>query len=169
MGNGHAGQNGSASVQDFLATNADANSVNTSNFETEKNLDLNSSDISWANSSPDRDLRNLGGSAMNPHESSSSLGEKLPSLDSRIVNLEMPPGMKQAAAPNQTEIINAIETSLNSNAIKTGDRLDSAGVKEIDNAIVKLNQTGDIADFYDTARDAMEINLDNSYNRKLAA
>lgn len=171
MSNGYTGQTNSAGVQNFFTAGAGTNSVNTNNFEAENNLDLTNGNISWDGSSPERNLRNIGGHAINSqegilseqHETTSS-----PELG-KIINLEMPPGAKLDNAPKPLDQAEIIESSINKSALNTEGRLESAGVKEIDKAILKLNKTGNIADFYDTARDAMEVNLDNSYNRKLAA
>lgn len=171
MGNGYTGQTNSAGVQNFFTAGAGTNSVNTNNFEAENNLDLTNSNISWGNPSPERDLRNIGGRVINSHEAvMPGQNETAPSPEfGKIINLEMPPGAKLDNAPKPANQAEIIESSINKSVINTEGRLESAGVKEIDKAISKLNKTGNIADFYDTARDAMEVNLDNSYNRKLAA
>ena len=55
----------------------------------------------------------------------------------------------------------------------TGDKLEKSTIPEVDNIINELNQTGNLNNFYDEIRgtDAkpgmMEINLENSYGRKL--
>lgn len=171
MSNGYTGQTNSAGVQNFFTAGAGTNSVDTNNFEAENNLDLTNGNISWSSPSPEHNLRNIGGRAINSQETSlSGQGEITPSPEfGKIINLEMPPGAKLDNAPKPLDQAKIIESSINKSALNTEGRLESAGVKEIDKAISRLNRTGDIADFYDTARDAMEVNLDNSYNRKLAA
>lgn len=160
MDYGHTGQ----------INGAGTNSVDTNNFEAKNNLDLTNKDISWTGPSADRDLRSIGGSVINSRETSHHQEEDPSSPElGKIIDLAMPPGVKQDNPYETAKKADIIEASLNHNVIKTKDRLDPAGVKEVDNAIAKLNQTGDVADFYDTARNAMETNLDNSYNRKLAA
>lgn len=52
--------------------------------------------------------------------------------------------------------------------IKTnGDYLSPAAIIEIDKLKEKLNQDGDLNSFYNDTRDLTEVNLDNSYQRKL--
>ena len=52
--------------------------------------------------------------------------------------------------------------------IKTGERLNEAGIKKIEKAKSKLNQDDNIADFYDEVRGLMVENLKNSYNREVS-
>ncbi len=99
----------------------------------------------------------------------------------QIVNLEMPPATHEnfiepeqsskkfgKKASSDVEILSqALSFSIKD--IKTEDKLDPRAVKVVDDAIHKLGQDGNIADFYDAARGMMETNLENSYNRKLAA
>lgn len=49
----------------------------------------------------------------------------------------------------------------------TGDRLEKSTIPVIDNAISELNQTGNLSNFYDEIRGMTEVNLNNSFNRKL--
>ncbi len=55
----------------------------------------------------------------------------------------------------------------------SGDRLEKSTIPEVDNIINELNQTGNLSNFYDEIRGTddrpgmMEVNLDNSFNRKL--
>lgn len=65
-------------------------------------------------------------------------------------------------------------TSYNPINIRTsGDRLEKSTIPEVDNIINELDQTGNLNNFYDEIRGTdgrpgmMEINLDNSFNRKL--
>lgn len=52
--------------------------------------------------------------------------------------------------------------------IKTeGDYLDKNSLAEIEKLEEKLNQDGDLNSFYDHTRDLTEVNLDNSFSRKL--
>ena len=50
-----------------------------------------------------------------------------------------------------------------------GDHIAKSAIKEIQRAEDELSQTGNISNFYDRARQMMQDNLENSYNRKLAA
>lgn len=80
----------------------------------------------------------------------------------------MPPGytaeVSQLVQPTQPPL-----PDFDQSALKTTDTLDARAIKIIDDSIAKLDQDGDIADFYNVTRDMMETHLDNSYNRKLAA
>ena len=56
----------------------------------------------------------------------------------------------------------------NPDNIKTsGDRLEKSSIIEVDTAIEQLNQTGNLSDFYEEIRGMTEVNLNNSFNRKL--
>ena len=83
-----------------------------------------------------------------------------------IVNLAMPPGMEE-------EILKNVDAEpspkFNKSAIKTDEQLSKSGIKEVDDILMKFRQDSNPADFYDAIRDMMETNLENSYNRKLAA
>lgn len=75
---------------------------------------------------------------------------------------------------NQVGPVAGVSQKYNPINIKTtGDRLEKSTIPEIDNIINELNQTGNLNNFYDEIRgtDAkpgmMEINLENSYGRKL--
>ena len=109
---------------------------------------------------------NTGHGAVKTSESIDS-SEKAPLFTpelGKVVELNMPPRTSEDKEMDPNKII---EASFDRTVIKTDDKLNSGAIKEVDAAIVKLNQTGNIADFYDTARDAMEVNLSNSYNRTL--
>ena len=56
----------------------------------------------------------------------------------------------------------------NPNNIKTtGDKLERSSIAEVDSAITELNQTGNLSNFYEEIRSMTEVNLNNSFNRKL--
>ena len=84
-----------------------------------------------------------------------------------IIDLNLPPNSTREDSSNM-DPAKVIEASFDRTAIKTGDKINPDALKEINKATSRLDQTGNIADFYDTIRDAMEVNLDNSYGRKLA-
>lgn len=145
---------------------------NTPNFELDNfNLDTNE----WQNTTPGRDPRAIGNRIIStpensPFQTPDQLGEVVPSMPPGYEQPgpapEAAPGPEMPPAPSNAEIaVPAIDEA----ALKTEDRLDPRAVKVVDEAIHKLNQDGNIADFYDTARNMMETNLENSYNRKLAA
>ena len=120
-----------------------------------------------SNESWQRNPQVIGNKIINFPNSPNSVTEAKERLG--VIEPTMPPMVAeetQTQPPLKTDII---EASLDKSALNTEGRLESAGVKEIDKAISKLKHTGNVADFYETARDAMETNLNNSYNRKLAA
>lgn len=121
---------------------------------------------SWDNSL-ERDPRSIGSAINNLRNKNEQ--ERTPD-NARLgeIIVEMPPNV----SPDDIDRVDpakVIEASFNRTAFKTGDKLDPNGVKEIDKSIAKLEQTGDVAGFYDTAREAMEANIDNSFGRKLGA
>ena len=60
------------------------------------------------------------------------------------------------------------ESNYNPDSIKTtGDKLEKSSITEVDNAITELNQTGNLGNFYEEIRSMTEVNLNNSFNRKL--
>lgn len=120
-----------------------------------------------SNESWQRNPQTIGNKIINFSNSPNSVTEAKERLG--VIEPTMPPMVAeetQTQPPLKTDII---EASLDKSALNTEGRLESAGVREIDKAISKLKHTGNVADFYETARDAMETNLNNSYNRKLAA
>lgn len=134
------------------------------------NLDLSNKSIEWGqNANLERDSRNLGRSANRLPDHTENIGEGSQNSEPQlgeVVDLSMPPG---AESLNLEDPDVPAEASFDKNAIRTSEKLSPSAIKEVDMAIAKLNQDGNIADFYNTARDAMEANLDNSYNRKLAS
>ena len=59
-------------------------------------------------------------------------------------------------------------SSYNPDSIKTtGDKLETSSIAEVDNAITELGQTGNLSNFYEEIRSMTEVNLNNSFNRKL--
>lgn len=140
-----------------------------------KQLDNIENGITEANAPEQRDLRDLGNRIIRSPENSeeSDAPDQLnnfPKINpelGKIVDLSMPPGADPKETNDPGKII---EASFNRAVIKTdGNRISSGAIKEINRAKAQLDQTGNISDFYDTARSAMEANLDNSYGRKLAA
>lgn len=85
----------------------------------------------------------------------------------QIINLEMPPGSEQTPEDN-TEKAPTFDRA----SISTSKKLSRAGLRAIDSVTSKLSKDGDVYDFYEEIRGEnglVEANLENSYNRKLAA
>ena len=120
-----------------------------------------------SNESWQRNPQTIGNKIINFPNSPNSVTEAKEHLG--VIEPTMPPMAAEETQTQSSLKTDIIEASLDKTALNTEGRLESAGVKEIDKAISKLNRTGNVADFYETARDAMETNLNNSYNRKLAA
>lgn len=73
-----------------------------------------------------------------------------------------------ADAPSPSEVA-AVAVGFNKEKLKTTDTLNEEGVKEVDAAMQKLNQDGNIADFYNLVRGEMlDANMKNSYGENAA-
>ncbi len=167
MDYGHTKKNDSDS-QAFFTSEAGINPDNSPNPEPDNNLDL--SDSNWGNNISDVDKRNIGNIAVRLGNSSAYVNDNESNQElGKVIDLEMPTNMEYDAPSYEIESERTIKESFNNDVIRTKDRLDPAGVKEMDRVISRFNQTGNVEKFYDDARAAMEANLDNSYNRKLAA
>lgn len=62
---------------------------------------------------------------------------------------------------------NSVKPYNPTNIKTTGDYLDKGSLAEIEKLEEKLNQDGDLNSFYDHTRELTEVNLDNSFSRKL--
>ena len=168
---------------EFFTSGAGTNSEDENTFEAENNLDLTNAQSHWG-TSPDRNPRGIGNSAINSsHEATPvprpetpkfpeapHITSETPSSTPELGQIvpAMPPGYDYEPS-DQTAANPEANQAFDETALKTTDKLDLRAVKIVDDAIAKLNQDGNIADFYNTARGMMETHLDNSYNRKLAA
>ena len=151
-------QNNSISSNDALFTSGLTEGAGNNPEQTE----LDAKEGLYANESWQRSPQAVGNKIINfPNSTIEASDNQSQKERLGVIEPTMPPTMSE-----ETQII---EASLDKTALNTEGRLESAGVKEIDKAISKLNRTGNVADFYETTRDAMETNLNNSYNRKLAA
>ena len=163
MNYGHHSQNNDIPSSDALFASGLTEGVGANPEQTE----LGAEEGLQSNESWQRNPQTIGNKIINFPNSPNSVTEAKERLG--VIEPTMPPMVAeetQTQPPLKTDII---EASLDKSALNTEGRLESAGVKEIDKAISKLKHTGNVADFYETARDAMETNLNNSYNRKLAA
>lgn len=151
----------------FFTEGVGVPSKNTDDFEAKNNLNLSNDAMSWSDPIS-HNSRQVGNKVIESQDKDISDTEEIsinPELG-KIIDLNMPPSAKGKTIENE-DPSKIIEASFNKTAIKTDTTLNPGAVKEIDQAIIKFNQTGDAAGFYDTWRDAMEVNIDNSYNRKL--
>ena len=159
---------------DFFTSGAGTNLETENNFEAENNLDLTNNQTDW--SSPlERNQREIGnkalstpGESQNPNLSSESAPTPEINLDpelGQVVQMDMPPN--HVSDDKELGVAETAALAVNMSSIKTKDKLAEEGVKEVDNIITKLNQDGNIADFYETARDMAYANLKNSYNREV--
>lgn len=172
MDNGHT-----TSPVDPLATFTPDSGANS--FDAKDNLDLTNQAEDWDQVAEpiEHDKKSLGNTAMNtPIElsmpPSSSEQSVTPVLGEVTENTLEPNAARIHNQPTDDLVsdIEAVEASLTPNldTIKTTDRLSEESVRVIDSSIDKFNQNNiDPASFYEEVRNAMETNIENSYNRKL--
>ncbi|MBO7718230.1 hypothetical protein J6S37_01905 [Candidatus Saccharibacteria bacterium] len=157
----------------FFTTGAGTNRETVNTFQSENNLDLSNNQADW--SAPlERDHRSIGNKAMGAPETSpdqENVNSEVPDLTNmgKVISLDASRRDYNPKENPSTAEVAEQAISFDRKKIKTGETLEEAGVQEVQNVINKLNQDGNVADFYDTARDMMEANLYNSYKRKLAA
>ena len=128
------------------------------NQETIPNLNINES--VWR---PERDHRDIGENVISSMEitQSDQPQDQNPEMG-KIIPLE--PTRPPEPAREETS------KTANVEVIRTeGDRISKAALSEVRRTEVEFAQTGNASNFYDEVRSMMEANLDNSYNRKLAA
>ena len=131
---------------------------------SKNNLDLTNDATSWNVETRHTTERHgeLGGRAIQSAEFQPfQTQESLPALG-EIVDTEP---VRQAAPLPQAEQFSYIPTEI----ITEGDHISVKTVNQVENELNMLSQTGNIADFYDDIRSMMEVNLENSYHRKLGA
>ena len=141
------------------------------NVEPENNLDLTNTSTSWSASESVEPIKE----ALTPQEITPSgdiLDAPLPDTESlsETIDAVLPPDM-QALPPDSTS---APVPVFDEKLIHTeGDSINKRALPEINNAISKLEKTGNTADFYTTVRGDKDnpgmlgSNLKNSYNREL--
>ena len=159
---------------------SDTDALSRPELKPADNLDLNSP--SWASNNPSpqelakptNELR--GAKTMESSNSGNNLEREQPFAESepsqeqplgQVIDMEMPPSNH-----NLETSASLTADSINHSAFKTTENLNVEGVKETDAIIDKIRQakTGEeLATSYDLARTAMEDNLVESYNRKLAS
>lgn len=133
-------------------------------YEKERNLDPAQGEQTW-DVTPERDNRALGNRIISSSENSSenanfeNLGQILPTEPELEIPNTLTPPTAQAA-----------KTAFDYQSIreeKGSDHISKNAIAEIDWLEQKLNQDGNIADFYESARDLTGAYLDNSFDRKL--
>ena len=77
------------------------------------------------------------------------------------------PALGQITAISSPTITDTLPGYHPENIRTAGDHLEKSALAEINAATDKLNQTGNLSDFYDEIRNMTEVNLNNSFNRKL--
>ncbi len=144
-------------------------------FAEKYNLDTSSEGAaSWENS-VERNPGNTGKNVLNSfgntdstkEELNPSIIEELPKTPEQVQDPLMPPG---AINPDILQPENQLPPEqFDKAAIKTEEKLSKSGIREVDEVLTKFKQDNNPSGFYDSVRNMMEANLDNSYNRKLGA
>ncbi len=155
----------SESNQDFFTAGAGTNSESVNDFESENNLDLTNQLTDWGQTTAIAQHQSLGNRAISSSETSENNGESSTELG-EVVNLEMPPSSRSAVQAQADLVASQSSTPFVRGNIRTTEKLESSGIKEVDHIIGKLNQDGNAASFYDLARDMMKANMENSYGEK---
>lgn len=106
-------------------------------------------------------FQNVGNKAMNLPESS-DMGQNSKELGEIM---DFPQNSNATAIQSLDE--NNAKNLFSEELIETKSSLGKDGIKEVEKAIENFEKDGDAASFYDIARKMMEVNLDNSYNRKI--
>ena len=123
--------------------------------------------------SVEHDKRDIGSKTRASFETPIASSEESDELKLGEITPYLPPGVdpklydEPTSAASDTDIVKESLTP-NLDTIKTTDRLSEGSVKVIDSSISKFNQNNiSPANFYEQVRNAMETNIENSYNRKL--
>jgi|GEM_PF-5173403 len=180
----YPGRNTLSDEQVFFTSGNGNDPEDFNRVEPENNLDLTNTATAW-NNSDIQSNRERGRHAVNIVTSSLPLPDQINSPMAReispgigeVIELTPPPGMsieestarpmdENTSATHQTGRFDVPTTT--PEIIKTGERLNEAGIKKIEKARSKLNQDDNIADFYDEVRGLMVENLKNSYNREVS-
>lgn len=178
--------------QPFFTAGAGTNQVEDNTFEAENNL--NSNNFNSNNALVDRDAnrnaRDIGNIAINSPELPKSISERmmpdggeLPKMG-EVFEAGLPPDVDDTEnnTGETTEILQLDEMKqqkqgdagldesswFDESKIKTGDSLSADGIKEMQKVINKLEQDGNVADFYEAGREMMEVNIERSYGPNAA-
>ena len=156
----------------FFTAGAGTSEENANTFQAENNLDLSNTQMDWSIKQAERDHRSIGNAAIGAPETTmnsddTELEAPNPVKMGKVIRLEPRSETGSDKEPTASEV--AKLATFDKRKIITRETLDESSVQEVQSVIDGLNKGADPADFYETARDMMEANLDNSYNRKLAA
>lgn len=128
-------------------------------FEPNGNPDLDNSLVMQENQ---EDIQNIVSPLETPseiQERTRQNQEKSPELG-EVINFEMPPTSPQGQnGENETKTVASFDES----KLKTGEKLESSGIGEVDRVINQFDKNGDAASFNRTAREMALKNLKNSY------
>ena len=147
----------------FFTTGQGTNSNQVNDFEPEKNFDL-THQPEWGTINEASSDSEISGSeqnaipseqtidpvqsetviAYNNHHSPDNLG--------KVIELELPPGSESSTTGIDRTLDKAPATQSLHNVRTTGDKLETSGIREIDNVIERLSSNDDTADFYETVR-----------------
>lgn len=182
-------QPGQPIPQDFFTAGSGTNNEEINNFEPENNLASTNSQAGWdalteAYPGANQQLGQQAIQSIDFPQAASQSANAAPNLG-EVVTLDMPPAKKdaplvmvsdqssldpiQATQITEDSHSDQLNTPEDRSKIKTSDTLSDDAIEAMRRAEKKLEQDGDIVNFYDFIRDSMEDNLKNSYNRKLAA
>lgn len=154
MNYGQQAQKGEKS--DFLDSNFDAKSV----YEPSPEL-VPVQSVEQAKEQNAENFQSIGGKAINasqwqnPEKNTKELG--------KVIDLSPEEHLSAAQVSNEA----IMRTPFKKEAIKTGDNLSKEGIKETEKVIKNFEHDGNAADFYSTWQNMSEVNLENSWNRKL--
>ena len=155
--------------QAFFTTGVGNIPAEQNTFESENNLDLTNQADTWA---PERDHQIIGNRVANlssrgeTHISREQLEERFRD----VIDLAPPP-VPTIELPTHSE--SNVSTSDVAEIRTEGDHINRGAIRVIDAAMFKLNQTGNISDFYTTIRGGegtpglVRANLKNSFNREV--
>ena len=169
MNNGQTNPNNQSPVPpDFFTVGNGSN-----NPEANKSIgdNLDTSSVEWGPQS-NHDTQRVGKSALYEDDLTRS------TIDAeKSIPFGMPPDYIKPLVQESTLTENPIETQaqladngqpdvIDFDTIKTSDTLSSSGIRAIDKAEKRLEQDGKMGDFYNTARQMTEANVNNSYGDK---
>lgn len=167
--------------QDFFTVGAGTNSEDINNVNPEDNLDLSNSQASWGPqfmqmppeniTEPIRNIETPPIPSATPVESLEHNGDSAKQSASPLEAINQTPELGQitpaepqaktpaAASPESDQKAQQYLGIHDLNSIKTTEKLSHQGITAIDNAINKLGQDEDAANFYEMVREARKFNI----------